>query len=185
MICVIFRQIVTCFLTLFKNFPVSHKVFLVVSRCVIGHVTIFRGSYFRNFVKLIFWVTAANSFLTKVLLWEIVWPSSLKFDRRNFEISEREKFKLCYRFSVKRRNFGKLADLGRTWLYFFDEIFLKVAWIQNCYFCKDINRIGTKVRPKSDMVFFLTNPTYKCGFTSYRPVRPPWTVSYLNMDHCS
>ena len=64
MICVIFRQIVTCFLTLFKNFPVSHKVFLVVSRCVIGHVTIFRGSYFRNFVKLIFWVTAANSFFT-------------------------------------------------------------------------------------------------------------------------
>ena len=79
----IFRQIVTCFLTLFKNFPVSHKVFLVVSRCVIGHVTIFRGSYFRNFVKLIFWVTPANSFsrLTKVLLWEIVWASSLKFDR--------------------------------------------------------------------------------------------------------
>ena len=64
MIYVIFRQIVTCFLTLFKNFPVSHKVFLVVSRCVIGHVTIFRGSYFRNFVKLIFWVTAANSFFT-------------------------------------------------------------------------------------------------------------------------
>ena len=69
----IFRQIVTCFLTFsYELSSITQMVlaeFSVVSRCVFGHVIIFRGSYFRNFVKLVFWVTLANSFfrLTKVV----------------------------------------------------------------------------------------------------------------------
>ena len=82
--------IVKCFLTFSYELAGMTQM-----TCVLSSIPLcfwsrdnFSWFVFRNFVKLIFWVTPANSFflLTKGPWWEIVWAYCLKFLTKNSKI---------------------------------------------------------------------------------------------------